>query len=206
MCRSFPQGAVDIYNCPNILVTDCSFHNNGPVTSFKTGLWRGHAGGLSIAFYSVAGEFEAINVTLTHNDFNKNTANPKLRESRFTTTNLFINFIFSGRGGGCAININTPTSSDVTVRNCTFRNNYALAYGGGLYLAFGVVANHSVIVQDSQFIENQTPGGAGGLEIGFAKGGSNDIANRVLAVNVTFLKNTASYGGGSFVFIAGKLQ
>ncbi len=194
---------MDIYNCPQVHIDWCTFESNGPVDLLKEGQWRGFAGGLSVAFYSIDDRFENIGIVLAHNTFLNNTSDPGLVGSRFTT-DVLTTFIFRGRGGGCALNINTPSASSVLVTNCTFQRNLARAFGGGLYLAFGEVANHSVRIEDSFFIDNTTPGGAGGLEVGFALGGPNDLANTVFGINLVFERNTAAYGGASFVFLAGR--
>ena len=183
----------------------CLFESNGPVTLPKTDKWRGHAGGLSIAFHSTRKEPLQMGayVTVMNCTFFNNTSDLGFTDTQITT-NVLTTFIFKGRGGGAAININSDnTAVTVSVKNCVFQKNNASAHGGGLYIAFGIVANHSVTIQDTQFLENHTPGGAGGLLIGFAKRGSNDIANKVFAINLLFFKNSAVHGGGSFIFNAG---
>ena len=45
---NFVQGAVDIYASPNVFVRRSTFSGNGFATVFKSELYRGHAGGLSI--------------------------------------------------------------------------------------------------------------------------------------------------------------
>jgi len=166
--------------------------------------WRGHAGGLSIGFHSTRKENIKVDpqVTVMNCTFFNNTSDFGYTDVR-VTTNVLTTFIFKGRGGGLAINLNFISAVSVLVTNCLFQKNYASAHGGGLYLAFGKVVSHSVIVQDSQFLENRTPGAAGGLQIGFAKRGDNYIANKVFAINIFFFRNSASQGGGSFIFNAG---
>ena len=45
---NFVQGAVDIYASPNVFVRRSTFSGNGFATVFKSELYRGQAGGLSI--------------------------------------------------------------------------------------------------------------------------------------------------------------
>lgn len=202
--RYFPEGAMDIYNCHNIFIAHCTFENNGPVKTFKTDPWRGHAGGLSIAFnYNESLDEIELSTTLVNNTFTNNSARPHF-DLQQSTSKLLTKFVFTGRGGGCAVNINSHKSVNVSVKNCFFKKNYASAYGGGLYMAFGKVSGHTIMVRDTQFIENQTPGGAGGWEIGFAQAGMDSIANQVFALGLLFKNNKASYGGGVYIFIAGK--
>ena len=182
----------------------CLFDSNGPVTSLKTDKWRGHAGGLSIAFHSNRKELLRVGayVNVINCTFFNNTSDPGFTDIRITT-NVLRTFIFKGRGGGAVININSNTAVSVLVKDCIFLKNYASAHGGGLYIVFGIVANHSVIIQDSKFLENHTPGSAGGLSMAFSERGSNFIANKVFAINLYFYRNSATHGGGSFVFNAG---
>ena len=103
------------------------------------------------------------------------------------------------------MNLNSVTSIDVQVQECRFEKNYALSYGGGLYLAWDRPSGHRTTLNNTAFIENETPGGAGGLELGFARGGNSVTGNQVFAYNLYFLRNKATYGGGSYVFIACEL-
>lgn len=111
-------------------------------------------------------------------------------------------FLPTGRGGGCAVNVNSVTSVQVVVNDCVFERNYARSYGGGLYLAWDRVSGHTITLNNTYFIENECPGGAGGLEMGFARGGIESLGNKVFAYNLHFLRNKATYGGGAYVFIA----
>ena len=202
--RYFSQGAVDIYNCHKVLVSNCTLANNGPVIAIKIDKWRGHAGGLSIAYnYDTPLTGVNISATLTDTSFINNRAQPLINEIG-TTSRLLSLFIFIGRGGGCAININSPTRVEITVKNCVFLKNYASYYGGGLYLVFGLVSSHTVTMRDSELIENQTPLGAGGLSIAFVLGGWDSIANKVFVLSVLFNKNRALFGSGTHVFFGGK--
>ena len=195
---------MDIYNCHNILVFQCTFENNGPVIIVKNDPWRGHAGGLSIAYnYDKPLNGTTISAVIAKNTFINNSA-WSLSQNKRTTSLLLTQFVFTGRGGGCSININSHTAINVTIRNCIFTNNNALYYAGGLYLVFKTVSGHIATVSDSQFIENQTPGGAGGMNIGFVSGGRDAIANKVFVLGLLFRKNKALFGSGANIFVAGK--
>lgn len=206
VCRYFSQGAVDIYNCHTVNVMDSRFTHNGPVHVLKLSAYRGHAGGLSIAYnwenVSIAGRPE---VTVSGCYFYNNSASGPSSSMQQSTSTLLKKLVFTGRGGGAAINTNSVLSVFVLVFNSTFEENYALSYGGGIYLAWGRVSGHTVIINHTQFIRNRTPGGAGGLEMGFAKGGSNENAIRVFAYNCEFIENKATHGGGVYFFSSSEL-
>lgn len=122
--------------------------------------------------------------------------------ARQTTSQILTRLLVTGRGGGCAINIHSRIKVDVTVAGCIFEKNSALSYGGGVYLALTFVSNHTITLTNISFIDNKCPGGAGGLEIGFAFPGSQELANKVFASNLRFIGNSADYGGGAYVFVA----
>ena len=44
----FSQGAIDIYNCLQVVIQNCNFNNNGPADVIKQEQYRGHSAGLSI--------------------------------------------------------------------------------------------------------------------------------------------------------------
>lgn len=121
-----------------------------------------------------------------------------------TTSQLLRRNLPTGRGGGCAVNVNSITSVSVLVQDCIFERNFALTYGGGLYCAWDKASGHTTILNRTMFMENESPGGAGGVELGFARGGTN--GNRVFAYDLRFVRNRATYGGGAYVFIAGKFS
>ena len=194
--RYFYQGAVDIFNTPTVEVTDCTFEHNGPVSVFKPDPYRGHSGGLSIGYGSSNMQSEG-SLKVTHCTFRNNTSSPQvsLEES---STRIFQRFIFTGRGGGCALTINTTFPLNITVEDCLFEDNSAQARGGGLYLAFTGFSQHVTIVNRVTFVRNKTPGTGGGLLYGSVDGTSTIT---LLAKNLTFIENEARDGGGMLIFV-----
>ena len=198
------QGAVDIYNSHDVIVSNCTFENNGPVVITKNFAWRGHAGGLSVAFnLNLEGVQNRSVLTTSIRDsmFRNNSVHAAI-SGRQTTSQLLRRNIPTGRGGGCAVNTNSITPVHVQVDGCLFERNFALTYGGGLYCAWNIISSHRTMLNDTIFIENESPGGAGGLEMGFARGGVENMGNQVYASNLQFFRNKATYGGGVYVFIA----
>ena len=121
------------------------FEFNGTDTSLKTDKWRNHAGGLSIAFRLIRREQLRVDayVTVMNCTLFDNTSDPGLADTRITT-NVLTTIIL--KGGGAVINTNSNTEVSVLVRNCIFQKHYASAFGGGLFVAFGVVANYTVVI------------------------------------------------------------
>lgn len=203
--RFFSQGALDIYRSFEVTVCNCIFENNGPVSITKLIPLRGHSGGLSIGFYFL----EALNgtrLTAVVKDcvFRNNSVQASV-SGRQTTSQLLSRLLITGRGGGCAITVHSVTSLDVFVTGCIFERNYALSFGGGMYMAWIRVSNHTTTITHTSFIENECPGGAGGLEMGFGMGGPEDIANKLFGSDLRFVGNRATYGGGAYAFVGCKL-
>lgn len=199
---------MDVFNCRIVNVVSCIFENNGPVTGTKYQAWRGQSGGLSIAYDissndNVAQQNLLYKVEVKKCTFMNNSA-VGVASIKQSTSRLLRQLLFTGRGGGCAIIINSVYPANVSVSDCVFEGNTALSYGGGLYVAYGVVANHTVVLNRIRFLRNKTPGGAGGLEMGFALGGPNEISNSLYAYNVEFVENEAGFGGGAYFFVGGK--
>ena len=47
-CRYFSEGALDLYNCPTVLVSESQLLHNGPFTSGNLLEYRGDSAGLSV--------------------------------------------------------------------------------------------------------------------------------------------------------------
>ena len=189
--RNFIQGALDIYNCLSVNVTSCVFEYNGPAAVVKPETFRGHSGGLSLAYSSleVSPEFSVRDCNFTNN-----TANPSLGVQR-TTTQVFQQRVFTGRGGGLAVLINGVEPVNGTIKNCVFSDNTARSFGGGLYTVQSGLSNHTIHVSDSLFIGNYARTGAGGLLAWFIDGGDDRNSNKLIATGCTFVRNQSPHGG-----------
>lgn len=166
--------------------------------------FRGHSAGLSVTFYRQGLDQVKLKCAIISCNFSRNSAKVPLT-IRQTTSQLLRRFIATGRGGGSAVLVRSTTSVNITVEDCFFEKNYASSYGGGLFMGWTLVANHRATLNRNTFIENEClEGGAGGLEIGFGQGGNQSNSNQVLATNLKFLRNRASYGGGVYVFFIGE--
>ena len=198
MCRYFFQGALDLYNCVFIQVTNSTFEHNGPTSVIKQEQYRGHSGGLSLEFNEIA---TAPLVIVAECTFLNNTSDPT-SELMQTLSDVVQSSHFTGRGGGCALLINPLYSLNTTVRDCRFEQNHANSYGGGLYVLFNGIDNHIVTVLRVRFVRNYAPT-AGGLEVGFVSGGNLGADTRLLAQDSEFIENDANYGGGVVFFTPG---
>ena len=200
VCRYFFQGAVDVYNCHKVAVYNSIFEHNGPTSVLKPQQYRAHAGGLSLGYHDsiVIPEPEARVVGCV---FRNNTSDP-LADIVQTTTQVLRSLLFTGRGGGCAFAINPAFPLNATVEDCLFEDNYALSFGGGLYVAFDGFSNHTVIINRVKLVRNQTPGTAGGLEVGFIQS-AGEAVSKFYAYNTEFIENRAEFGAGVYLFVGG---
>lgn len=147
--RYFFQGAVDIYNCIFVTVTNCTFRDNGPVAIVKTEPHRGHSGGLSIAWSIL--DYESNHTTVVERClFVNNTSDPFGGSFQYSTTQSIVSRQFRGRGGGAAIIMNGRVPVQVTVSDCVFEQNYAGIYGGGLYTNFDGLSHYFLTINNSR--------------------------------------------------------
>ena len=198
--RHFFQGALDLFNCDFIQVTDSVFEHNGPTSILKQDQYRGHAGGLSIGYNNISVSFGPV-AYVSGCVFRNNTSDPT--SDLVQTTSQLVQFsIFTGRGGGCVILINSLYSLNATVENCLFEQNYARYVGGGLYVGFNGLEHHIVTIHQVQFMRNQAPT-AGGLEVAFNSGGNLGASNRLEVYDSNFTENIATFGGGVNIFTLG---
>ena len=133
--------------------------------------------------------------------FRNNTSNPA-SELVQTTSEIVQSMLFTGRGGGCTFPINPVYSLNATIEDCLFERNFALSFGGGLYVAFNGREHHTVTLHRVKFVKNQAQT-AGGLEVGFIRGGIPGADNKLLAYDSEFIENKATQGGGVFFFTLG---
>jgi hypothetical protein len=195
---------VGIHNSFEVSVINCFFKNNGPVVIPIYVPARGLSAGLSISFNSTAFKLTDrthLTVLVSGSTFCNNSIHTAL-SNRQTTSQVLKQFLLTGRGGGIIITAHSNISVNALVVGCKFERNFAPMYGGGAYVAWTLVANHTVHISHSSFIGNECPGGGGGIEIGFGETGPEERANRFYASNLNFSSNTATYGGGAHVFIA----
>ncbi len=118
----------------------------------------------------------------------------------FTSSQLLQAFVFTGRGGALAITVNTTFSLDAEINNCTFINNRAVSFSGGLYLGYSGYASHTTTINRSLLAENHCIGPSGGLQIGYLEGADNGFTVRLEMFNSVLHNNKALYGGGVHLF------
>lgn len=112
-------------------------------------------------------------------------------QANISVSNItFRNGNYGGPGGGLAVNV---TDADVSVQNCSFLNNLADEWGGGLYAdAFG---DSMMFFSTNLFLGNTANfDDGGGL---YAESGQGSIT----AVNNILARNTSNDGNGGGMFL-----
>ena len=166
--------------------------HNGPTNITKSQTYLGHSGGLSIGFNNESQIQLNPHVQVSNSTFINNSvgaANSELDEI------VIRKRIFRGRGGGASIIFNAVNAINIMIEWCYFRENVAQGYGGGLYVVPDGHTNHTVVVNNTKFMNNKSQRG-GGLHIGFIDPGTLNRAISVFTYNTEFVGNSALYGGG----------
>ena len=105
-----------------------------------------------------------------------------------------------GRGGGLRIYINSASSNNVSIDHCSFSDNIASRWGGGLFMSLHDSSKDNLItIQDTNFNNNTSLMGGGATSFSFQCDCMKSICfnNTFLFQLCLFLNNSAVYGGGS---------
>ena len=194
---SFNSGALDIYNCRLVEVRNTVLQNNRAESLIRDTPFRSNAGGIAIGINRTPYN-NSTSILVDNCTFIGNQAKP-VGADVISTSDLFKQRIFAGRGGGVGLYIQENSSVSITIQDCYFERNYATTFGGGVYIVLdGEISNHSIQVIRSVFVENQAGDGGGGLHIGFLV--SSNTVHSAIVTNCTLVDNLATFGGGSYVF------
>ena len=201
LIRYFIEGAVDIFNCPFVRLVNCTFKHSGHNASvLKPHSYSIHSGGVSISvdtFTTNQTKLFQPYVTLSECRFYNNSAIPSSALSR-STNEIFSSQVFTGRGGGLGIALNSPNHKVyVLIENCIFEENKVLTWGGGAYIILGTQSNHTSTNKGSKYIRNKSNYGAGGFFLGTFSGGYSNRFSTSNVIDCDFLENYAENGGGS---------
>ena len=181
--------------------------NNGTGTSEVP--FRGNTGAVSIGFYNIVSPKD-LRVDVSNTTFVNNSA---LANGTFrSTSHAFFKGILPGRAGGLGVFIHEDyTNVTVKVNNCTFQDNYARSYGGGLYFVYsGSNENENILgkkpqfkgfVTNSSFISNTAGLGGGGFIITIQTSGPVKTPHLLHFDNCIFKNNAGQSGGGFYYYV-----
>ena len=121
--------------------------------------------------------------------------------------NLVFNSIVSGRGGGLGILPQGNLSIvQISIKDSMFIDNYAEAYGAGVWIAFlGDSTYHDLFLDNCIFTGNfGVLGLGGGLTVGLLlRNVDNTRPVRILITDCLFKNNSAKSGGGFGIWEVG---
>lgn len=198
LVRYFTAGALDIYNCLHVRVFDSIFAYNRAELLIRTSPFRGNAGGIAIGLYHSPFNESTATIHLQNSTFVQNRAEP-VGMDIVSSSDLIARGIFAGRGGGVGMYVQQDSTVNTTIQNCRFERNYATTFGGGMYMILdGGVMNHSLLITSSEFVDNESGDGGGGLNIGFQY--FRYTVPSVSIMKCYFANNQATYGGGAYVY------
>jgi len=189
------EGAVNIYNCPNVNITNCTFEYNNSTGEFSLDRFQGSSGGLSIGFYDgrESPPTDSINIIVDSCRFISNNSTA-LGSDVHTATNLLRTNIVTGRGGGMSITLNTKLVVFSTVTNNYYENNWGSVYAGGLYfLILDVKKNQTHLFKNNYYLRNQAGTTSGGMLYGLVGKVRSTIF--VSVMNDYYQENSAPLAG-----------
>ena len=197
---------MDIFQSLWVEVTNCSFEHNGPVYILRNDQYRGHAAGLSIGYNMPHLSSQTGQVIVKNCTFRNNTSDPKANPVYLEPNRpheILRGFVFSGRGGGVAITLNSSFPFSVSIDDCIVEENRAQAFGGGMYLLFGAYVAHTMKMNNTRFTNNKS-GTGGGLSLATLEGVKDGLTWAI--VDSHFENNHANLGGGIFSHSASKFH
>ena len=90
----------------------------------------------------------------------------------------------------------------MVIADCTFRDNYAKSFGGGIYIYInGRTIQDTISIQRTVFVNNYAEEhGGGGVLVAFFSNGLPLAPHTVQFMDCRFESNTGEAGGGLHVF------
>ena len=223
--RNHEHGALNIFNSEIITLKNCKFHNNTSDSRFTTKLYQGSAGGCSIGYNSPNNNFtkapfqdssayyavfavppilqDYAHVLITNCIFTNNSAVLPTGYNG-TSTDALTHYMFHGRGGALAILINIDIPLIFEFSDNIVMNNFAGAFGGGVYCITQRRSNQTYRFGNSVFANNRAPK-AGGLGLVYLLNASNTLSKFAVqnyVYDCTFYNNKASEIAGAVIVSA----
>ena len=190
--RYFTEAVFDIFNCPQVLISDSVFqHNYG--TGISTESSRGNTGAVALGFRNTPNYIRNISVEILDTTFFNNSAYVQSLDLVLDST------LYPGRGGAIGIFLSHGFENvSAIVANCVFRENFASTFGGAVYYLItkdNILDN--VHFRDLLFDSNMGGLGASGMLLGYA---ARDIVSEIpttFTVTDCVFMNHMSQGGGA---------
>ena len=145
-------------------------------------------------------ELEQYSIFITKCIFRNNTSKS---QRNVPALSLFQRNIYAGRGGALTILLNSITPFDVTIRDCEFKDNTAIYFGGGAYIIFFEYLTHKVVLDNVMVERNYCSDfSGGGIYIPIIGEADNLLfsGQNIGIFNSTFTDNVSpTTGGGVYI-------
>ena len=185
------------------MIRNCTFQNNTSDGCFTNKPFLGSSGGLSIGFNPSDNNFTTgrlHNILIINCTFTNNSA--FLHGRRFSSAEALLNKIFYGRGGALSLLINARNSLELVFRDNAVINNYADAFGGGVYCLIQTHSTDQNYRFSNNVFMNNTGSAAGGMAFIYLYiPVQSQFSIRNLLYNCKFYNNTAKHEVASAVGI-----
>ena len=182
-----------MYNCPVVTVSESAFENNHAQSVFTDLPSRVSGGGLSVAIDGRNDRSvmeKTFSYTIQSCTFSNNNANSTAPTA--DTTSILEGGHLNDRGGGVTFYLVRSSVIEIKVLGCNFTNNFASAFGGGLYVFSPELVTEGVFtITDNHFEGNMAMNG-GGVALGPAiqrENGKENLNKTVLKESVILTRN-----------------
>ena len=200
--RNHEHGAVNIFNSPKVMVKNCTFLNNTSSSFFTRKPFQGNAGGLSIGYNTrlATRPLNSFEMVVTDCNFTYNHAIPPLH-LQASINDVFLEDIFSGRGGALSVPVNITGELNCTVNNSVFVDNHAIEFGGSVYFGVGFTApRYQTYVFGNNFFKLNSANFGAALCFASQIEPLKNFYQSTVVYNCTFVKNTGKqFGGGVYL-------
>ena len=196
----FTAGAVDVYNCRQVQITDTNFVNNRGRAQIQDAPFRGNSGGIAIGIFQIGDDSNSSTtlINIRNCSFLGNRA-ATFGAEVISTTQLFQLQVFAGRGGGLGLFIRKDSTVNTTIEDCRFERNFATNFGGGaIFVLDGEGSSHAIEIKNTQFIGNKAGEAGGGSQSTYLV--TEGIIHPITFTNCTFRNNRATDGAGAYVY------
>ena len=183
---------MEIYNSETVSITNSHFSNNTG-SGIILQPFRGNTGSVAITYFNSSRSNQNPDIKVINTTFINNSVYAKL--SYRYSSRTFYRGLLTGRAGGLGVFIyEIYHNVTIHVDGCTFHDNYAQAYGGGMYFLYsGRNLHHTSTVSNCKFNRNTGDLGGGGFVILLRSSG---LVGALNIRDCIFKTNHGNYGGG----------
>ena len=192
------EAALEIYNSETVSITNSHFSDNtGHGIILEQ--YRGNTGSVAITYFNSSRSNQNPDIKVINTTFINNSVYAKLAY-RFSSR-TFSRGLLTGRAGGLGVFIyEIYHNVTIHVDGCTFHDNYAQAYGGGMYFLYsGRNSHHTGTVSNCEFNRNTGDLGGGGFIIVLVSSGLVGAPHILSIRDCIFKTNRGNCGGGLFL-------